>query len=152
MQIGLNTDSLATLSLEQMLDATARLGIDYLEFSTGNWSHAPHIDLDDLLANAQSRKALVEKVEDRGLKIDALNCAGNPLYPGQEGKEHREVTSRTLELANELGINRIVLMSGCPAAGPGDSYPNWITVAWPPYTADILDWQWNDVLLPYWAN
>jgi sugar phosphate isomerase/epimerase len=42
-----------------------------------------------------------------------------------------------------------VLMSGCPGA-PGDSYPNWITVAWPPETQRILQWQWDDVLIPYW--
>jgi sugar phosphate isomerase/epimerase len=152
MYIGLNTDSLAALPLDQMLDATARLGIEYVELPTGNWSDAPHLDLDDLLANAQSRKELAKKVEDRGLKIDALNCSGNPLHPGQKGEEHKEVTHKTFELANELGVRRIILMSGCPAAGPEDNYPNWITVAWPPYTLELLDWQWNEVLLPYWSG
>ena len=45
----------------------------------------------------------------------------------------------------------IVLMSGCPG-GPGDKHPNWITVAWPPETTEILEWQWREVLIPYWKE
>ncbi|GAB3609015.1 sugar phosphate isomerase/epimerase [Humibacter ginsengiterrae] len=151
MHIGINTDGLATLALDEMLDAARDLGIEYIEFSTGNWSTAPHIDLDTLLGSQSARDELTEKLESRGLKLDAFNCSGNPLHPGQEGKEHREVTARTVELAEAFGINRLVLMSGL-AGAPGDQYPNWVTVAWPPYTADILKYQWEDVLLPYWAE
>lgn len=151
MQIGINTDGLATLDIDTMLDTVRDLGIEYVEFSTGNWSTAPHIDLDELLSSESARAELTEKVESRGLKLDAFNCSGNPLHPGPEGKEHKEVTKKTIELAEMFGINRLVLMSGCPGA-PGDSWPNWITVAWPPYTADILKYQWDDVLLPYWTE
>jgi sugar phosphate isomerase/epimerase len=42
-------------------------------------------------------------------------------------------------------------MSGLPGA-PGDKYPNWITVAWPPETTKVLEWQWNEVLIPYWKE
>ena len=45
MRIGLNTDSVAALSLVETLDLAAELGLDYVEFSTGNWSSAPHLDL-----------------------------------------------------------------------------------------------------------
>ncbi|SJM71790.1 sugar phosphate isomerase/epimerase [Gulosibacter sp. 10] len=151
MQIGINTDGLATLSLDEMLDAVRDLGIEYVELSTGNWSTAPHIDLDELLASERARAELAEKLESRGLKLDAFNCSGNPLHPGPEGGEHRDVTKKTIELAEAFGINRLVLMSGL-AGAPGDSHPNWITVAWPPYTADILRYQWDEVLLPYWSE
>jgi sugar phosphate isomerase/epimerase len=30
--------------------------------------------------------------------------------------------------------------------------PNWITCAWPPEHAEILDWQWNEKLVPYWTK
>lgn len=151
MHIGINTDGLATLSLDDMLDASRDLGIEYIEFSTGNWSHAPHIDLDELLSSQSKRDELSDKLANRGLKLDAFNCSGNPLHPGPEGKEHKDVTRKTIELAEAFGVNRLVMMSGLPGA-PGDSYPNWITVAWPPYTADILKYQWDDVILPYWSE
>ena len=42
-------------------------------------------------------------------------------------------------------------MSGCPG-GPGDANANWITTAWPPETARVLEWQWDQVLIPYWRR
>jgi len=127
------------------------VGIETIELSTGNWSNAPHADLDNLLGSAAARRELTEKIESRGLVLESFNCSGNPVHPGEEGPQHDAVTRKTIELAAEMGIERIVMMSGCPGA-PGDKYPNWITVAWPPYTKDILDYQWNDVLIPYWTD
>jgi sugar phosphate isomerase/epimerase len=43
-------------------------------------------------------------------------------------------------------------MSGLPAGGPNDLKPNWVTCAWPAENREILDWQWNEKLLPYWEN
>ena len=91
------------------------------------------------------------KIADHGLAISALNCSGNPLHPGESGAQHRAVTSKTIRLAGLLGIDRVVLMSGCPG-GPGDANANWITVAWPPETARVLAWQWDEVLIPYWQR
>ena len=50
-----------------------------------------------------------------------------------------------------IGVENVILMSGCPGA-KGDKHPNWITVAWPPETTEILEWQWNEVLIPYWRD
>src|SRR5215510_15317745 len=30
--------------------------------------------------------------------------------------------------------------------------PNWVTCAWPPEYGKILDYQWNEVLIPYWTK
>ena len=50
-----------------------------------------------------------------------------------------------------MGVDRVVMMSGCPGA-PGDSHANWITTEWPPEVRDVLRWQWDDVLIPYWRD
>jgi sugar phosphate isomerase/epimerase len=151
MKIGMVTDSLGGLSFEAMLDAGAGLGLDCVEFATGNWSTAPHIDLDGLLASKSARERFTSAVRDRGLTISALTCNGNQLHPGASGREHDRVVRKTIELAPKIGVDRVVLMSGCPGA-PGDKYPNWITVAWPPEATEILEWQWNKVLIPYWRR
>ena len=31
-------------------------------------------------------------------------------------------------------------------------YPNWVTCPWPEDFSQILEWQWNEVLIPYWKN
>jgi sugar phosphate isomerase/epimerase len=149
MKIGMNTDGVGHLSLDQTLDLAAELGLDYVEFATGNWSSAPHLGLDAMLTDPGARRDLQAKLAERGLRISALTCSGNPLHPGPSGREHDAVTRATIELAGLLGVERVVLMSGLPA-GPGDSHPNWVTVSWPPETGELLEWQWTSVVIPYW--
>ena len=49
MKIGMITDSLAALSLDELLGTAAELGIEQLEFAAGNWSQAPHLTLGRML-------------------------------------------------------------------------------------------------------
>ena len=151
MKIGMVTDSLGSLSFEQMLNAAAELGLDCIEFATGNWSTAPHFDLEAVLRSKVARDRFIAAVRDHDLTISALNCSGNSLHPGKSGRAHDKVIRKTIELAPMLGVDRVVLMSGCPGA-PGDKHPNWITVAWPPETTEVLEWQWKNVLVPYWRE
>jgi sugar phosphate isomerase/epimerase len=150
MRIGLNSDSLGALPLDEALDAAAELGMACVELPTGAWSAAPHVDLDQLLESGAARRELVARVEDRGLSISALTCNGNQLDP-VSGPDHDAVTRGTIALAQLLEVDRVVLMSGCPG-GPGDRWANWITVAWPPETAEVLRYQWEDVVIPYWHD
>ncbi|WP_217576488.1 sugar phosphate isomerase/epimerase [Mesorhizobium sp. GbtcB19] len=151
MKIGMITDSLGNLSFDEMLRASAELGLETLEFACGNWSSAPHIDLAAMLESAATRAEFVAKVRDHGLTIAALNCSGNPLHPGQQGKQHRQVTEDTIRLASLMGIDRVVMMSGLPG-GPGDANPNWIVTDWPPECADIQRYQWDECIIPYWRD
>lgn len=151
MKIGMVTDSLGTLGTAEMLATAAELGLDAVEFATGNWSPAPHLDLDTLLADTAARRAFIALVADHGLEISALNANGNQLHPGPEGAAHDACVRRTIELASMLGVDRVVLMSGLPG-GKGDSHPNWITVTWPPEAVEILEYQWNEVAIPYWSD
>jgi sugar phosphate isomerase/epimerase len=151
MRIGLVTDGLADLPFETVLRTAADLGIATLEFGCGNWSSAPHLDVDGLLRSAAARDTFLGQVRAHGLAISALNCSGNPLHPGALGEAHRLVTSKTLALAGLLGVSRVVMMSGCPG-GPGDANANWVTTAWPPEAARVLDWQWSEQVIPYWKD
>jgi len=151
MKIGMITDSLPGTSLEEMLEVAARLEMDMLEFGCGNWSSAPHLKLDVMLESATARREFVARLADHGIAISALNCSGNPLHPGESGRKHDEVTRKTIKLAGLMGVDRVVMMSGCPGA-PGDSHANWITTEWPPEVREIVRWQWEDVLIPYWRD
>ena len=117
----------------------------------GNWSGAPHADLQSLLESKEKRQDFLSVLERNGLSLAALNCSGNQLHP-VEGERHSKVVYDTVRLAELLGVQTIVLMSGLPAGGPSDVRPNWITCAWPPEKGEILDWQWNEKLLPYWTK
>ncbi|MAZ53737.1 MAG: hypothetical protein CMO31_06940 [Trueperaceae bacterium] len=149
MHIGLVTDILGQLSFDELLKTAVDLGINSLEFACGNWSQAPHLKIDQLITDKQARDTFQNKLSDHGLNISALNCSGNQLAPGQHGEAHDGVVRKTFQLAELLDIDRIVMMSGLPAA-PGDQHPNWITTAWPAEVAEILRYQWEDVAIPYW--
>jgi sugar phosphate isomerase/epimerase len=151
MRIGLTTDSLSGLPFEEVLETAASLGIETLEFGCGNWSSAPHLNLNALLESESERANFHAQIQAHGLEISALNCSGNPLAPGDRGKAHDQVVRRTFKLAGLLGVRRIVMMSGLPG-GPGDQNANWITTAWPPEVHEILRYQWEDVALPYWHD
>jgi sugar phosphate isomerase/epimerase len=151
MRIGLVTDGLLALPLADLLRTAAELGIEILEFGCGNWSPAPHLDLDGLLASGVARDAFMGQIAAHGLAVSALNCSGNPLHPGTLGAAHRAVTSKTIRLAGMLGVRRVVMMSGCPG-GPGDANANWVTTVWPPEAAKVLEWQWAEQVIPYWQG
>src|SRR5678815_882325 len=103
MRIGMVTDSLGHLSLDELLRTTAELGIEMLEFPCGNWSSAPHLHLDSMLDSARARTEFMAKLRGHGLSLSALNCSGNPLHPGDLGRQHQAVTSKTIRLAGMLG-------------------------------------------------
>jgi sugar phosphate isomerase/epimerase len=151
MKIGMITDSLPDADFDTMMDVAARLEMDMLEFGCGNWSSAPHINLDGLLASAPARRDFLGRLADHGIAISALNCSGNPVHPGEQGRRHDEVTRDTIRLARLLDVDRVVMMSGCPGA-PGDRHANWITTEWPPEVREIVRWQWEEVLIPYWRD
>lgn len=151
MRIALLTDSLGSMPVDDMLDAAAELGIQDLEFATGGWSEAPHLDVDAMLDDPAERARFLRKLDERGLRVAALNANGNQLHP-VIGAEDDRVLRRSVELAEVLEVPTVVCMSGLPAGAPGDTTPNWITTSWPPETQTILDYQWNRVALPYWRD
>jgi sugar phosphate isomerase/epimerase len=132
-----------------MLDAAASLGIEGVEINAANWTAAPHLDLVATLASAEKQTQFRRAFEARGLDLIALNANGNQLHP-TEGERQSAALHDTIRLAGALGLDKVVLMSGLPAGAPGDSMPNWVISSWPPETGQILKWQWEDVLLPYW--
>ena len=154
MKLSFCTDSLGHLAFEPMLDKLLELGVTGVEMTTGGWSSAPHVRTKELLESADKRQQFLKAIESRGMTIVALNVSGNPLDPGALGQRHKQETEEALQLAGELGVKKIVMMSGLPPASPHDTIPNWITytVSWPPTLKNCLDYQWNEVAIPYWLG
>ncbi|MGA7213901.1 MAG: sugar phosphate isomerase/epimerase, partial [Terrimicrobiaceae bacterium] len=145
------SESLGHLSFEDAAKVSAELGLAGLEIGTGNWCAAPHANLQSLLENKDKRREFLSVFERSGLSLAAFNCNGNQLHP-VDGERQSKVVYDTLRAAELLGVDTLVLMSGLPAGGPADVRPNWVTCAWPLENGEILDWQWNEKLLPYWTK
>jgi sugar phosphate isomerase/epimerase len=152
MKIGLFTDGLMHLPFEAALETSARMGVGAVEIGTGNFSPAPHCDLSRLLGSAATRKNFLDAITARGLHLEALNCSGNPLHPRPEVAERAaEVTKQTLQLAGLLGVERVVCMSGCPGTRQSGECPNWVVAAWPEDFLELLEWQWQQRVVPFWS-
>lgn len=152
MTMSLVTDILGHLPFEEMLDTVSGLGFEALELGCGNWSKAPHLRLDDLLGSEAARTSFTDAIARRGLGIAALNCSGNQLHPGESGSAHAAVVEKTFRLAEKLGVDRVVMMSGLPGGGPRDEVPNWITHVILPEDEAALDYQWDACLIPYFRR
>ena len=55
-------------------------------------------------------------------------------------------------LVLEGGVPVVVDFSGCPGESEKAKYPNWVTCAWPPHFQQILAWQWEKKVAPYWIK
>ena len=151
MKLGLVTDSLAAYPLERAAAICRELGLEQVELGCGNWSPAPHVDLKQLTADAGARRRLLDILAENGLAISALNCSGNPLFPGEKGERDRAVAADTFLLAEQLGLDTVVMMSGLPGGCPEDRTPTWIVTSWPPETEEILRYQWQ-AAAPVWRG
>ena len=147
MKLAIKTCTL-DMPYEEMLDFCVQQKIAAIEIGTGNWSGAPHCDLDLLVSDKTAREKWFDAMRAKGLELCALNCSGNPLAYEKD----MDVTKKTFELAQMLGVKKIVMMSGCPGGSAEDHTPNWIVTSWPPITTKILNWQWEEVLIPYWKK
>lgn len=153
MKLGVFDPIYGGLDLESMLARIAELGLEAVEFGCGNYPGDRHCRPAELLADGGKLAAFRDAVDRHGLVISALSCHGNPVHPDAEraGGDDR-VFRDTVRLAGELGVSAVNVFSGNPGDGPQATQPNWVTCTWPPEYAAILRWQWEDVLLPYWAE
>ena len=152
MKVGVFTPLLSSLPLEDVLKKLKALGIGMVEFGTGNYPGDAHCKL-SMLDNAGELATFKAKVADAGITISALSCHGNPLHPDRaQAEAYREVSRKTILLAEKLGVNTVVDFSGCPGDGPDAKAPNWVTCPWPSEYLDVLNWQWDEVVTPYWKS
>lgn len=150
MDLCLYTNSVEKLGFEEALDLAARIGCTSIEIAAGGQSSAPHMRIGELLADAGRRRAFAEAFTSRGLRIAALNCSAWPLHP-VVGEAHVQLIRDVLHLASELGVTKIVTMSGNPGDGPGATTIDWIWYPWPADATALLDRQWAEAI-PLWQR
>jgi sugar phosphate isomerase/epimerase len=151
MRLCVVSESLGHLPYAEAVRASAELGLAGLEIGMGNWCAAPHADLQRLLESTSERDKFLTILERSGLELAALNCSGNQLHP-VDGTRQTKVVYDTVRVAELLGVDTIVLMSGLPGGGPEDRRPNWVICAWPLENGEILEWQWAERLVPFWQE
>ncbi len=152
MRLGVFTPLLSQMPLEDVLASLKTLQINTVELATGNYPGNAHCKL-SMLDDASALKEFKRQIEDHGASISALSCHGNPLHPDPaQALQAQEVNRKTILLAAELGVSTVVDFSGCPGDSLNAKAPNWVTCPWPSEYLDVLEWQWNEVVAPYWIK
>lgn len=153
MKLGIFTVLFQQLSLEKALDKVVEYGLEAVEIGTGNYPGNAHCNPDELLEDNVKIKRFLRAISDRGLMISAFSCHGNPLHPAREFAQSSHNTWRkTVLLAERAGVETICVFSGCPGDSENAKYPNWVICAWPDDFPKILKWQWENKVIPYWAE
>jgi sugar phosphate isomerase/epimerase len=152
MRVGVFTPLLAQLPLKEVLAKLKTLHISTVELGTGNYPGDVHCKL-SMLEDSQQLAEFQRLLADQGCSISALSCHGNALHPNPaRAQQARETSRKTILLAEKLGVPVVVDFSGCPGDSHQSTAPNWVTCPWPPDYLDVLDWQWNEVVTPYWIE
>jgi sugar phosphate isomerase/epimerase len=149
LRIGLLTDALDRRSLDEVAAWCAARGLAAVELGVGGYSPAPHANL-SLLGERAARERLLATLADAELELAALNASGNPLHPDESIRRRHDAELRgAIELAQALGVGRVVAMSGCPGAPGGGRFPVFAGGAWLPDMEGLWDWQWERIAA-YW--
>ena len=152
MKVGLFTVLFAKLNMEDVIKKIKPLGVCAVELGTGNYPGDPHLKL-DWLGTPAKIKEFKQKLDDEGIGISALSCHGNPLHPNKKiGETNAETSRKTILMAEKLGVRTVIDFSGCPGDSDGSRYPNWSPTPWPPDFLDVLKWQWDKKVIPYWKK
>jgi len=151
MTLGVLTVPLYDRSLEEAFKFLSEHGCQSVEIGTGGFPGNVHLNPAAALADPNIINNVKHLLEKYRLTISALSCHGNPVHPNKAvaDKDHDDFVN-TCKLAQALSVDTIVTFSGCPGDHPGAQYPNWVTCAWPPDYLEILKYQWDEVLIPYW--
>lgn len=153
MKLSVLAVALADRSLDDALKFLKDRGVQQVEVGCGGYPGKVHCDPAVLLSDDRKLQEFVDTFKKYGLTISALSTHGNAVHPKKEiAKAYHDDFVNAVLLAEKIGVDRIVTFSGCPGGSPADQQPNWVTCAWPPEYQEILEYQWNEVLIPYWKE
>lgn len=153
MKLGVFSPALADKSLDDALTYLEEQGAEMIELGTGGYPGTAHCDAAQLIRDDEKLAEFKATMAKHHIQISALSCHGNPIHPNKEiAKQFDDTIRDTILLAEKLGITQINTFSGCPGDSEDAKYPNWVTCPWPDDYSKILEWQWNEVLIPYWKK
>ena len=139
--------------LDEALSIISGLGVHTVEIGAGGYPGKDHCNPAELLADEKKYNEFVNTFKKYDVSICALAAHGNPLHPDKKIAAAFDSDFRdAVLLAEKLGVDTVITFSGCPGDSENSKYPNWVTCPWPEDFLAILDWQWNEKLIPYWKE
>lgn len=153
MKLGVMSALFAGMALEDVLEYCAEMGLDAIELPVGGCPGHPFFHPEKVLDSEKLQREIKGKLAERELELSGLAVHGNPLHPNKaQARKDHEAFITAVKLAPKLGTDVVITFSGCPGGSAADKTPNWVTSAWPNDFQTILSYQWDEVMVPYWAQ
>ena len=140
-------------SLDETLQILTGLGVHTVEIGAGGYPGKAHCNPAELLADEKKLAEFVATFKKYDVEICALAVHGNPLHPNKAiAESYDKDFKEAVLLAEKLGVDTVITFSGCPGDHENAKLPNWVTCAWPEDYVEILNWQWEEKVIPYWQK
>ncbi len=153
MKLSVLAVALGDRSLDEALKFLSDRGVHAVEIGCGGFPGKAHCDPEVLLHDEKKLQEFKDTFKKYNMEISALSAHGNAVHPDKaQARKYEDDFVNAILLAEKLGVDRVVTFSGCPGGSKDDKTPNWVTCAWPQDYPAILDYQWNEVLIPYWKK
>ena len=153
MKLSVLANLYGSKSLDETLSILSGLGVHTAEIGAGGYPGKAHCNPEELLADAKKYDEFVATFKKYDVEICALAVHGNPLHPNKEiAALYDKDFQNAVKLAEKLGVDTVITFSGCPGDHEGAKLPNWVTCAWPDDFIEILNWQWEQKVIPYWKE
>jgi sugar phosphate isomerase/epimerase len=154
MRLGAVSSALLHLDVEAGLDLLQRLPLDCIEIACGGYhENLAYGDPARLVRDGDRRARWRDAIQVRGLSVSALAIHGAPLSPDKEvARRYDDQFRAACELAEQIGVERLTLFAGLPEGAAGDTTPCWVTSAWPPASQEVVRYQWEERVIPYWEQ
>jgi sugar phosphate isomerase/epimerase len=153
MKLGVYTAVLHDKPVEEAVQTIGDLGLTSAEINSGGFLPPVHLPIEAIRSSQGARDDYLGHFAEVGVELTALNCNGNPLHPDPEVRsKHGQDVIDAIEIAALLGVRRVVTMSGLPGTDPAATLPSWSVLAWESSTLLAMDYQWNEVAIPYWKD
>ncbi|MDR1691808.1 MAG: sugar phosphate isomerase/epimerase [Oscillospiraceae bacterium] len=153
MKLGVFTVALGDRSAEEAFRFLSERGVQTVEIGCGGYPGRAHCDPEVLLGDPAQLMAFQDLLARYDLTVSALSVHSNHVHPNKAVRETAAGQfTLALRLAEKLGVDTVVTFSGCPGDHDGAKLPNWVTCAWPPDYGEVLRYQWDEVLIPFWKG
>ncbi|MEA4832505.1 MAG: sugar phosphate isomerase/epimerase [Oscillospiraceae bacterium] len=153
MKLGVLTVPFGSQPLPEVLSYIKKLGLEAAEIGCGGYPGKAHCDPHALLSDEAALNEFAAAFDRSGIELSALSCHGNAISPDKAAAKKFDDDFRdAVLLAEKLGVKKVITFSGCPGDSESSKYPNWVVCPWPEEFLKILDYQWNEVLIPYWIK
>ncbi len=153
MKLGVLTVPLHSKAPGEAFEYLSRLGVQTVEIGVGGYPGNAHLNPAEFLADESKISAYKELLKKNNLEISAFSAHANPVHPDKAVADaaHADFVN-ACKIAQKFGVDTVITFSGCPGDSTASKLPNWVTCSWPPDYTQILEFQWNEILIPYWKN